>query len=152
MLLFQGFYLYFSLEFSKFHILRSCLTYFESILVQSVGCGSIFSLLHEGNSTICYKGCLFCLECFRHLFVKTRWLQCEGLSLPPPFDAITLHICFCSSIKFSFSDPVVLFEVGYYDTSNIVLLMVILTIQNLLHFHVKFEIFFPSSVKLSLEF
>lgn len=71
---------------------------------------------------------------------------------PPPFDAITLHICFCSSIKFSFSDPVVLFEVGYYDTSNIVLLMVILTIQNLLHFHVKFEIFFPSSVKLSLEF
>lgn len=49
-----------------------------------------------------------------------------------------------------FSDPVILFEIGYYDTSNIVLLMVILTIQNLLHFHVKSEIFFPSSVKLSL--
>lgn len=68
---------------------------------------------------------------------------------PPLFDAISLHICFCSSIKF-FSDPVILFEIGYYDTSNIVLLMVILTIQNLLHFHVKSEIFFPSYVKLSL--
>lgn len=55
-------------------------------------------------------------------------------------------------VSWFFSEPVIIFEIGYYDTSNIVLLMVILTIKNLLHFHVKFEIFFPSSVKLSLGF
>lgn len=57
--------LFFSRIF-KVSCLCSCSTYFESIFVQSVGCGSIFSLLHEGNSTTCYRDCLFCTE-FLHL-------------------------------------------------------------------------------------
>lgn len=97
------------------------------------------------------EGAFSALNVF-YTFVKIRQLQYEGLSLGPLFDAIALHICFCPSIMFSFSDPVILFEIGCYDTSNIVLLLISLTIQNVLYFHVKFEIFFPSSVKLSLGF